>query len=119
LGTALRFEISAGQAQDSRYAIPILKGLKAARNVLADMAHGADYIRRSIADDLKANAVAPRHPARAITIPMEKGIYKERHFSERFFNEIKRFRRIALRCEKAISSVKAFVAIACAMVWLR
>ncbi|MDK3075477.1 IS5/IS1182 family transposase, partial [Sedimentitalea sp. JM2-8] len=33
-------------------------------------------------------------------------------------NRIKRFRRIALRCEKTISSFRAFVALACAMTWL-
>jgi transposase len=37
---------------------------------------------------------------------------------ECFFNRIKRFRRIALRCKKTVSSFKAFVDIACAMVWL-
>lgn len=119
MGNPLRFEISAGQVHDSKYAIPVLKGLKAARNVLADMAYDADYIRSFIANDLKANAIVPSHPARAITIPMDKEIYKERHLVECFFNKIKRFRRIALRCEKAISSFRAFVAIACAMIWLR
>ena len=93
--------------------------MKAARNALADLAHGADYIRSFSADGLKANAVVPGHPARAITIPMEKGIYKECHLIECFFNDIKRFRRIALRCEWAIPSVRAFAAIATAMVWLR
>jgi transposase len=34
---------------------------------------------------------------------------------ECFFNRIKRFRRIALRCEKTVSSFKAFVDIACVM----
>ncbi|MEM9966970.1 MAG: IS5/IS1182 family transposase, partial [Pseudomonadota bacterium] len=37
---------------------------------------------------------------------------------ECFFNRIKRFRRIALRCEKTISSFKAFVDLACAMAWI-
>ncbi len=52
-------------------------------------------------------------------IPMDKEIYKERHLIECFFIKIKRFRRVALRCEKTISSFRAFVAIAWAMVWLR
>jgi transposase len=45
-------------------------------------------------------------------------LYKERNLVERFFNRIKRFRRIALRCEKTVSSFAAFVNLACAMVWI-
>ena len=45
-------------------------------------------------------------------------LYKERHQVECFFNRIKRFRRIALRCEKTVSSFKAFVDLACAMAWI-
>ena len=33
-------------------------------------------------------------------------------------NKIKRYRRIVLRCEKTIASFRAFVMIACTMVWL-
>jgi len=53
-----------------------------------------------------------------MAIPMDKEIYKERHLVGCFFNKIKQFRRIALRREKTISSFKAFVTIACSMVWL-
>jgi transposase len=45
-------------------------------------------------------------------------LYKERHLVECFFNRIKRFRRIALRCEKTLTSFRAFVALACAIAWL-
>jgi transposase len=45
-------------------------------------------------------------------------LYKERHLVECFFNRIKRFRRIALRCEKTVGSFKAFVDLACAMAWI-
>lgn len=38
---------------------------------------------------------------------------------ECFFNRIKRFRRIALRYGKTVSSFKAFVDLACAMAWIR
>ena len=45
-------------------------------------------------------------------------IDKERHLVECFFNRIQRFRRIALRRERTLSSFKAFVDLACAMAWL-
>ncbi|MET4895826.1 IS5/IS1182 family transposase, partial [Sphingomonadaceae bacterium jetA1] len=38
---------------------------------------------------------------------------------ECFFNKLKRFRRIALRCEKTIAAFMGFVHLACAMIWLR
>ena len=45
-------------------------------------------------------------------------LYKERNLVERFFNRLKRYRRIALRCEKTASSFTAFVHLACAMAWM-
>ena len=49
---------------------------------------------------------------------MDWMLYKEHHLVECFFNRIKRFRRIALRCEKTVSAFKAFVDLACAMAWI-
>ncbi len=56
--------------------------------------------------------------SRAGAIPMDEELYKERHLIECFFNKIKRYRRIALRCEKTLAAFRAFVMIACTMVWL-
>jgi transposase len=42
-------------------------------------------------------------------------LYKERHLVECFFHKIKRFRRIALRCEKTLASFRSFVSLACTM----
>ncbi len=60
----------------------------------------------------------PSNPSRAAALAMDQELYKERHLIECFFNKIKRYRRICLRCEKTIASFRAFVIIACAMVWL-
>ncbi|HET9148076.1 MAG TPA: IS5/IS1182 family transposase, partial [Acetobacteraceae bacterium] len=38
---------------------------------------------------------------------------------EGFFNKLKRFRRIALRCEKTLPAFMGFVHLACAMIWLK
>ena len=107
------FEINAGQVHDSNDAIPALERLNAARNILADMAYDAGYIRSFIADDLKAIAVAAGHPSRAIAFPIGNEMYKGRHLIGCFLNKIERFRQIGLRCKKAISSFRAFAAIAC------
>ena len=118
LGNPLRVEISPGQAHDNLFAEALLVGLEAARFVIADCAYDADRIRTLIAENLAAQAVIPSNPSRAGVIPMDREVYKERHLIECFFNKIKRYRRVAIRCEKTLSSFRAFVLIACTMVWL-
>lgn len=118
LGNPLRIEISAGQVHDSLFAEALLNGFDAADYVVADCAYDADRIRTVIDEQLGAVAVIPSNPSRAGALAMDEEIYKERHLIECFFNKIKRFRRISLRCEKTLAPFKAFVNIACAMVWL-
>ena len=118
LGNPLRIEISGGQVHDSLFAEVLLAGFDAADYVIADCAYDADRIRVVIAEQLGAEAVIPSNPSRAGAIPMDEELYKERHLIECFFNKIKRYRRIALRCEKTLASFRAFVMIACTMVWL-
>lgn len=85
---------------------------------MADAAYDADHLRKFIADDLRATAQIKQNPTRSSSKEIDWALYKERHLIECFFNRIKRFRRIALRCEKTLSSFHAFVSLACAMVWL-
>lgn len=87
-------------------------------HVIADAAYDADTLRAFIAD-LGATAHIKANPGRAITPPIDWSLYKERHQVECFFNKLKRFRRIALRCEKTITAFMGFVHLACAMIWLR
>jgi transposase len=123
LGNPLRIEISGGQVHDSLFAEALLEGFDAADYVIADYviadcAYDADRIRAVIGEQLGAQAVIPSNPSRAGAIPMDKELYKTRHLIECFFNKIKRYRRIALRCEKTLASFRAFVMIACTMAWL-
>ena len=85
---------------------------------MADAAYDADHLRRFIADGLGATVQIKQNPTRSTRQPIDWTLYKERHLVECFFNRIKRFRRIALRCEKTLSSFRAFVSLACAMAWL-
>lgn len=66
----------------------------------------------------RPSAQIKRNRSRAGSRPLDRELYRERHPVECFFNRIKRFRRIALRCEKTVISFKAFVDLACAMAWL-
>lgn len=66
-----------------------------------------------------ATAQIKANPSRTAKPPIDWRLYKERHQVECFFNKLKRFRRIALRCEKTITAFMGFVHLACAMIWLR
>lgn len=93
--------------------------MKGVGHVIADAAYDADPLRAFIADSLGATAHIKANPSRTAKPPIDWRLYKERHQAECFFNKLKRFRRIALRCEKTISAFMGFVHLACAMIWLR
>jgi len=82
----------------------------------ADAAYDADPLRAFIADDLGATAQSKAKPIRTAKPPINWRLYRERQQIECFFNKLKRFRRIALRCEKTITAFMAFVPLACAMI---
>ena len=119
IGLPLRIHPTPGQYGDCPQAIALLSGLQGVGHVLADTAYDADPLRDFIAQDLGAVAQIKAHPGRAVAHPIDWRIYKERHQVECFFNKLKRFRRIALRCEKTISAFMGFVHLACAMIWSR
>ena len=118
LGLPIRFEITPGQWGDCPQARALLEGLTGVGHVMADAACDADHLRDFIADELGATAQIKQNPTRKTEQPIDWVLYKERHLVECFFNRIKRFRRIALRCEKTVSSFRAFVSLASAMAWL-
>lgn len=118
LGLPIRIPITPGQWADSPQARGLIEGLRGVRHVICDAAYDADHLRSFITRDLGANAQIKPNPSRAIQPETDWSLYKEGHLVECFFNKIKRFRRIALRCEKTVSSFKAFVDLACAMAWI-
>ena len=87
--------------------------------MIADAAYDADPLRAFIAKDLGATAQIKANPSRTKKLPIDWRLYKERHQVECFFNKLKRFRRIALRCEKTLPTFMGFVHLACAMIWPR
>lgn len=114
----MRFEIAPGHWGDCPQAQGLIAGLEGVGHGIADAGHDADPLRRFIAEELGAKPQIKQNPTRAGRPPIDWALYKERHLVEGLFNRIKRFRRIALRCEKTVTSSRAFVALACAMTWL-
>ena len=119
VGLPLRIHPTPGQYGDRPQAEALLRGLKGIGHVIADAAYDADPLRAFIADDLGATPQIKANPSRAIAPSIDWRLYKERHQVECFFNKLKRFRRIALRCEKTLTAFMGFVHLACAMIWLR
>jgi transposase len=102
LGLPVRFEITPGHWGDCPQAQHLIAGLEGVGHVIADAAYDADPLRRFIADDLGATPQIKQNPTRTERPPIDWALYKERHLVECFFNRIKRFRRIALRCDPAM-----------------
>ena len=117
--TNRRDQTDAGTAWRQPQAMALLSGLQGVGHVIADAAYDADALRTVIADNLGASAQIKANPSRAIAPPIDWRLYEERHPVECFFNKLKRFRRIALRCEKTLPAFMGFVHLACALIWLR
>ena len=118
LGLPIRFVLTPGQWGDCPQARGLIEGLVGVGHVMADAAYDADDLRHFIEQELRATAQIKQNPTRAGHKSIDWSLYKERHLIECFFNRIKRFRRIALRCEKTVASFRAFVTLACTMTWL-
>lgn len=119
IGLPIRIHPTPGNYGDRPQAESLLAGLQNVGHVIADAAYDADQLRVFIAAKLGATAQIKANPSRSIAPSVDWRLYKERHQVECFFNKLKRFRRIALRCEKTIPAFMGFVHLACAMIWLR
>lgn len=63
--------------------------------------------------------VIPSNPTRKTQREIDWHLYRERHLVENLFQQLKRFRRLAMRFEKLAESFLAFLHLGCALVWLR
>lgn len=119
LGLPLRVALTPGQWGDAPQAAGLVRGLTGIAHVIANAAYDADHFRDLIRNELRAEAQIPSNPSRTRTCPLDRALYAERRLIENFFNFLKRFHRIALRCEKTLAAFMGFVHLAYAMDWLR
>ena len=117
LGNAVRLIATAGQAGDCPQALPLLEGLETER-VIADTSYDSDENRAYCAQK-QIEVVIPSHPNRKEEIPLDADWYADRNQIERYFNRMKRHRRLATRYEKTTISFLACWLIASALDWLR
>jgi transposase len=91
----VRLELTTGEAHDNRLVTELLSDLKPGAILLADRGYDADPVCFS------------------------QYLYGARNLVERFFNRIKRCRRIATRYDKLAANYLAFIKLAAIRIWLR
>lgn len=120
-GRPIAFLLTGGEAHDSRFFTPLLE-------------IGPDgHPRAAVADkgyDSKANRLAARERGVCPVIPYRKRskdvprffateLYKGRARIEQAFAKLKRFKRVAFRCEKTERNYSSLVSFACAMILIK
>lgn len=97
-GQLVNIILTPGQVHESQVANDILAEEKCG-SLLADKAYDIDSFRQTLAGR-GITAVIPSKKNRLNPTAHDRHIYKERNIVERFFQKIKRFRRIATRYDK-------------------
>ena len=86
-------------------------------HLLADKGYDSDAIVAKV-EERGAQAVIPPRRSRKEPRRYDKGLYKLRHLFENAFLHLKRWRGIATRYVKNLSSFVAAVQIRCLALWL-
>lgn len=116
-GLPVKLLITPGQASDKTAAPILLKALPPG-TVIADRG----YDSRALVDlvrDRGGQAHIPTQSRVRIQRSVPENLYRQRNLVERFFGNLKQFRRIATRFEKHADTFMAAVALAAARIWLR
>lgn len=117
LGRPLRLRLTPGQTADIQSAAVLLAGVQG-KGLIADKAYDCNALRTLLAAG-RMEAVIPSKCNRKIPIPHDKLLYRSRNRIERCFNKLKHFRRIATRFDRRDLYYRAFLYLACALLWLR
>ena len=116
-GHAARLILSPGQSGDAPCALPLLKDLRA-KHVLAEAAYDSQAIRANIASRGGIACIRP-NPTRKRPARYDRRRYRKRSVIERFFGFLKRWRRVATRCEKKAENFLGMVQLAATLVNMR
>jgi transposase len=120
-GYPIGFHLTGGEASDSRN-FEVLLDLGPdvdPRAVVADKGYDAKTIREAA----RNRGICPVIPYRSNTIDkpkfFAKVLYKARARIEQMMGKIKRFKRIALRCEKTARNYASFLALVCGFILIK
>ncbi len=96
----------------------LLEGLPAAGALIADRQYDSDALLDRLARNGTA-ACIPSTSQRRIRRSVPQHLYRQRNLIERFFCDLKQFRRIATRFDKLAQNFLAAVLLAASRLWLR
>ena len=120
-GYPIGFHLTGGEASDSRN-FEVLLDLGPdvdPRAVVADKGYDAKTNREAA----RKRGICPVIPYRSNTIDkpkfFAKVLYKARARIEQMMGKIKRFKRIALRCEKTATNYASFLALVCGFILIK
>jgi transposase len=94
-GLTVRLALPPGQTHDSVLACELLAALPPVGMVLADRAGDADSVRRPVANQYAFANIPPERNRKFSPL-----LYRAHGLVYRFFNKLKRFRRVATRYDK-------------------
>ncbi len=117
-GPPVRFVLTAGQASDKAAVPALIDGLRPARDTVADRGYDA----RAILEIIAQHGSRPHIPTqrdRKVQRSVDPELYRQRNLVERFFNNLKHFRRIATHYDKLTRNFLAAIALASTRLWLR
>src|SRR4030081_1889534 len=120
-GLPLAFHLTGGEASDSRN-FEILLDIGpdiTPRAVLGDKGYDAKANREAARRRGICPAIPYRENAAAKPAFFPKILYKGRARAEQGVGKIKRFKRIALRCEKTAQNFAAFISLACTFILVK
>ena len=117
LGLPLVFLLTGGQRHDISQAQALLANWHGVF-IIADKAYDSDELVTFI-EERGAIAVIPPRENRREERFYDAYLYQERILVERFFNKLKRYRRIFSRFDKLASRYLGFCSFAASLLWLR
>ena len=117
----LDFHLTGGEASDSRN-FEVLLDIGpdiAPRAVLGDKGYDAEANRTAARRRGICPAIPYRKNASAKPKFFPRALYKGRARAEQGVGKLKRFKRIALRCEKTAQNFAAFISLACTFILVK
>jgi transposase len=120
-GHPLDFHLTANQASDTKQFEILLDSDPdvTPRGVIADKGYDAASHRAAARHRGAVPIIPYRKNTKGRTRFFPKKLYKLRARVEQFIGKLKRFKRVAMRCEKTATNFAAFVALACVFVLVK
>jgi transposase len=120
-GLPIAFDLTGGEASDSRHfeTLTDLGPDIRPRAAVADKGYDSAANRRAARDRGAVPVIPFRKNTKAIPKIFAKALYLGRARIEQAVGKLKRFKRIALRCEKTKRNFGSFVALAAAFILIK